>query len=88
MRKSDIANRVASEADVPGNVANKAVDVVFSAVGEALPRGEDVTVRGFGSFSPKSRPQRTGRNLRTGRNSSYRPRRRCRSRRPPRSSRR
>ena len=42
------------------------VNVVFNEIVEALARGDRVELRGFGAFSVKSRPARTGRNPRTG----------------------
>ena len=68
MNKSDIAGRVASRAGVGRSAAEEAVDAVFEAIGEALARGEDVRIVGFGTFATRSRPARTGRNPRTGEN--------------------
>jgi len=42
------------------------VNVVFDSVTEALSEGNRVELRGFGAFSVKNRPARTGRNPRTG----------------------
>jgi integration host factor subunit beta len=42
------------------------VNTVFEEVAEALARGDRVELRGFGAFSVKNRPARTGRNPRTG----------------------
>ena len=42
------------------------VNVVMDAVGHALMRGDRAELRGFGAFSVKNRPSRTGRNPRTG----------------------
>jgi integration host factor subunit beta len=42
------------------------VNVVFNEIVEALARGDRVELRGFGAFSVKHRPARTGRNPRTG----------------------
>jgi integration host factor subunit beta len=42
------------------------VSTVFEEIAEALERGDRVELRGFGAFSVKSRPARTGRNPRTG----------------------
>ena len=66
VNKSDIAGRVAGRAGVERSAAGEAVDAVFEATAEALARGEDVRVAGFGTFGTRSRPARTGRNPRTG----------------------
>lgn len=42
------------------------VDVIFNEISAALARGHRVELRGFGAFSVRMRPARTGRNPRTG----------------------
>ncbi|MEM6681216.1 MAG: integration host factor subunit beta [Pseudomonadota bacterium] len=42
------------------------VNTVFDEIIYALSRGDRVELRGFGTFSVKSRPARVGRNPRTG----------------------
>lgn len=42
------------------------VSTVFDEITDALSRGDRVELRGFGAFSVKHRPARTGRNPRTG----------------------
>jgi integration host factor subunit beta len=42
------------------------VTTVFEEISNALARGNRVELRGFGAFSVKKRPSRTGRNPRTG----------------------
>jgi integration host factor subunit beta len=42
------------------------VSTVLDAISQALAKGHRVELRGFGAFSVKSRPARTGRNPRTG----------------------
>ena len=42
------------------------VSTVFDEIAAALARGDRVELRGFGAFSVKTRPARTGRNPRTG----------------------
>ncbi len=44
----------------------KVVNVIFEEITNALTRGDRVELRGFGAFSVKHRPSRTGRNPRTG----------------------
>ena len=66
VNKSDIAGRVAGRAGVGKSAAGDAVDAVFEAIEEALARGENVRIAGFGTFGTRSRPARTGRNPRTG----------------------
>lgn len=42
------------------------VATIFDEISAALARGDRVELRGFGAFSVKRRPARTGRNPRTG----------------------
>lgn len=42
------------------------VGAVFDEISDALADGNRVELRGFGAFSVKNRPARTGRNPRTG----------------------
>ena len=42
------------------------VNAIFEEITEALAEGNRVELRGFGAFSVKNRPARTGRNPRTG----------------------
>jgi integration host factor subunit beta len=44
----------------------KVVNVIFDEITNALTKGDRVELRGFGAFSVKHRPSRTGRNPRTG----------------------
>ena len=66
MNKSEIAGHVADRTGVGRSAAGDTVDAVFEAIAEALARGEDVRVAGFGTFGTRSRPARAGRNPRTG----------------------
>lgn len=42
------------------------VNAIFESITDALAEGNRVELRGFGAFSVKNRPARTGRNPRTG----------------------
>ncbi|ADH91202.1 integration host factor, beta subunit [Ancylobacter novellus DSM 506] len=67
MIKSELVQRIAEanphlyQRDVE-NIVNAILDEIVTA----LARGDRVELRGFGAFSVKSRPARTGRNPRTG----------------------
>ena len=66
MNKADMVSRVASRASLSKAEAAAAVDGVFDAIQDALARGDSIALTGFGTFSVKSRPVRTGRNPGTG----------------------
>ncbi len=65
MTKADLVSAVA-ETGIMKKEAKAAVDAIISAVKEALAKGEDVRLVGFGTFSVKKRKARTGRNPQTG----------------------
>ena len=51
MDKSEIAGHVADRTGVARSAARDAVDAVFEVIGEAVARGEEVRIVGFGTFS-------------------------------------
>lgn len=66
MKKSDLSSHVASQASLSKAAADNVVNTVFSAITDALAKGEAVAIAGFGTFTTKSRAAREGRNPRTG----------------------
>ena len=68
MNKSDIVSRVAAQSSLSRAAADNVVNAVFTAIGDGLAQDEAVAIAGFGTFSIKKRPSRSGRNPRTGEN--------------------
>ncbi|MFY9640420.1 MAG: integration host factor subunit beta [Rhodomicrobium sp.] len=67
MIKSELIEKLASgNPHLMHRDVEKIVNVVFEEITGALARGDRVELRGFGAFSVKHRPARTGRNPRTG----------------------
>ncbi len=66
MRKHDIVAHVAERGSLSKAEAQGAVNALLDAVGDALARGDRVSLPGFGAFEVRSRPARRGRNPRTG----------------------
>ena len=66
MKKRDVVERVAGEAGITKQAAEAAVGAVFASIAEALARGDDVSIAGFGRFMRTERAAREGRNPRTG----------------------
>jgi len=64
--KSELVDQVADRAELTKAEAGRAVDAVLSTVEDALRRGRDVTVAGFGKFQVSGRAARVGVNPRTG----------------------
>ena len=67
MIKSELVQAIAAEnPHLYQRDVEHIVNAILDAITEALARGDRVELRGFGAFSVKSRPARTGRNPRTG----------------------
>lgn len=66
MNKAQLIDAVADAADLPKNVATKALDAVLDNITKALADGDMVALMGFGTFVVKQRAARTGRNPKTG----------------------
>ena len=66
MTKSELVEQVADRAQLTRSDAAKAVDAVLATVEDALRRGSEVTVSGFGKFHVSERSARAGVNPRTG----------------------
>lgn len=66
MNKNELVDAVAAAAELKKADATKAVDSVFDAITEALKKGDEVRLVGFGTFSVASREAGEGRNPRTG----------------------
>jgi DNA-binding protein HU-beta len=66
MNKSELIEEIAAKADVPKAQASRVVDAMASVVGDALAKGDQVSLVGFGTFLVRERPARSGRNPRTG----------------------
>ena len=64
--KSGLIDAVAEGAGLTGRNAADVVNAVFSAMEDALVRGDRIEIRGFGSFRVKHYAAYTGRNPRTG----------------------
>jgi DNA-binding protein HU-beta len=66
MNKSEFVDAVAQNADIPKATASKAVDAMVDVISNALKRGQQVSLVGFGTFLTRDREARQGRNPRTG----------------------
>ena len=67
MTKSELVQRLAeSNPHLYQRDVEIIVTAIFDEIAGALSRGDRVELRGFGAFSVKQRPARTGRNPRTG----------------------
>lgn len=66
MNKGDLAAAVAEKTNLSKSAANQAVEAVFDVIGDAMRKGEEVRILGFGNFMVTQRAASTGRNPQTG----------------------
>jgi len=66
MTKQELAQQVATDADVSQAEAKKIIDATFDAIVKELTGGGEIAVSGFGKFSVSERAAREGRNPATG----------------------
>ena len=64
--RNDFANRLRKRFGLTTADAFKLVDIVFDEIRESLIHGEEVKFAGFGTFKILAKPQRMGRNPKTG----------------------
>ena len=63
MTKADIVSKISDETGIEKAAVLTAVEAFMSTVRGSLENGENVYLRGFGSFIIKTRAEKTGRNI-------------------------
>ena len=66
MNKGELKDAVAEAAGLSGADAERALDAVLDTITKNVAKGDKVTIPGFGTFEPRQRSARTGRNPQTG----------------------
>lgn len=66
MNKSELIEALAEEVNVPLRDASSAVNTILDSMIEALIAGDNIEIRGFGSFVVKDYKPYYGRNPKTG----------------------
>lgn len=66
MNKGDLVDQAAVAAQVTKKEADAVLTAVLDAIVEAVAANDRVTLVGFGSFEPRKRSAREGRNPKTG----------------------
>lgn len=73
MTKHELANRVVdithvtnTDLGITRDVANACINATIAAIANAVARGDEVTLREFGTFQPKVRAAKTARNISAG----------------------
>ena len=63
MTKADIVSNIAEETGLDRTEALRAVESFMNSIKSSLAKGNNVYLRGFGSFVVKERAEKTGRNI-------------------------
>ena len=63
MTKADIVNEIAKATGLEKIAVQKVVECFMDSVKNSLEKGENVYLRGFGSFIVKERAEKTARNI-------------------------
>lgn len=63
MRKADLINNIADKTGIPKVDVLVTLEAMFKEVKETLANGENIYIRGFGSFITKKRAAKIGRNI-------------------------
>ncbi|MBD2256290.1 HU family DNA-binding protein [Pseudanabaena sp. FACHB-2040] len=66
MNKAELIDKVAEKANVTKKEADALISAFTESVVEAVAEGQKVTLVGFGTFEPRARAEREGRNPKTG----------------------
>ena len=66
MNKSELIDAVADAAGITKADSSRALNSVISAISDAMAKGEQVSILGFGTFLVRHRNARVGRNPQTG----------------------
>ncbi|MGB1247742.1 MAG: HU family DNA-binding protein [Chitinophagales bacterium] len=63
MRKADLVNNISEKTGIPKVDVLVTIESFLKEVKDSLKEGENVYIRGFGSFITKKRAQKIGRNI-------------------------
>jgi DNA-binding protein HU-beta len=66
VNKTDLVDQVAARTGQTKVAVAAAIEAAMDIIVEAVAHSESVTLSGFGTFEPRDRKARTGRNPRTG----------------------
>lgn len=66
MNKGELIDAIAEKADVSKKEADAVLTAIVDSIVEVISAGDKVTLVGFGSFEPRDRQAREGRNPKTG----------------------
>jgi len=73
MNKSELIEALAQDQGLPAKTAASIVNTILDTMIETLVRGDNIELRGFGSFTVREYETYTGRNPKTGAQVSVKP---------------
>jgi DNA-binding protein HU-beta len=63
MRKADLVNHISEKTGIPKVDVLMTLESMFKEIKDSLSKGENIYIRGFGSFITKKRAAKIGRNI-------------------------
>ena len=66
MNKQDLVLQLANKEQLTQKKADEIISTTLESIMKSLSKGEKVTLVGFGTFEPRKRKERRGRNPKTG----------------------
>jgi DNA-binding protein HU-beta len=63
MRKADLVTQIADKTGIPKVDVLVTLETMFKEIKDSLSKGENIYIRGFGSFITKKRASKIGRNI-------------------------
>lgn len=66
MNKGELVDQIVEKVDITRKQADAILTAMLESIVEVVSSGDKVTLVGFGSFEPRQRKEREGRNPKTG----------------------
>ncbi|HNY97742.1 MAG TPA: HU family DNA-binding protein [Candidatus Pacearchaeota archaeon] len=66
MTKQELAEKLADKEGMPKTKAEEIINFIIDEITKTLVKGDEVVITGFGKFVVSKKPQRQGRNPKTG----------------------
>ncbi len=73
MNKSELIEKLSQELDLPHRDATAITNIIITTMADALAEGDNIEIRGFGSFTVKQYQAYEGRNPKTGKTIRVKP---------------
>jgi integration host factor subunit alpha len=74
VKRADLINKITQGNDLTRQQASDILEKTLEVIGQALVMGNQVKISSFGTFTPRSKKERIGRNPRTGEDAKITPR--------------